>query len=82
MIYQAISLVGAFLILLAFVLNQTGRLSLLSYWYQWLNLLGGIALFVTALHAVQYGFIVLEGTWSVMSVYGIAKVWRMRSGVV
>jgi hypothetical protein len=39
-----------------------------------LNLIGGLLTFVAAVAAKQYGFILLEGTWTIASAYGL---WRL-----
>lgn len=79
MAFQIISLIGAILILVAFGAQQLQRLSAESYSYQGLNLIGGACLCVTAVAARQYGFILLEGTWTLMSAYGFWSVVRRSS---
>ena len=76
MIYQLISLTGAVLILAAFGAQQLGKLSAETMRYQILNLVGGACLLVAAVAARQYGFILLEGTWTVASAYGVWRVSR------
>ena len=76
MIFQIVSLVGAILIIIAFAAQQLGRLAAETKTYQILNLTGGFCLFVAALATVQYGFILLEGMWTVASAYGLWRVTR------
>ena len=76
MVYQIISLAGAVMILGAFAALQLGRLAAATRLYQVLNLAGGACLFVAATAAQQYGFILLEGTWTVASAYGLWRVTR------
>jgi hypothetical protein len=76
MLFQIVSLVGAILILSAFAAQQLGRLAAETRTYQMLNLIGGLFLFVAATAARQYGFILLEGTWTVASAYGLWRVSR------
>lgn len=67
------SLLGAALILLAFVLNTTRRLRPRSPSYLWLNLIGATGLTYTALLHRQYGFILLEGTWALVAALALLR---------
>jgi NADH:ubiquinone oxidoreductase subunit 6 (subunit J) len=78
MIFQIVSLVGAVLILTAFVAQQLRRLESQTKTYQILNLIGGFCLTVTAIAARQYGFILLEGTWAVVSGWALVRLMRPR----
>jgi len=74
MIFQLISIVGAILVLAAFAAQQFKRIDAETKTYQILNLIGGFCLTMTAIAGRQYGFILLEGSWTVVSVWG---VWRV-----
>jgi hypothetical protein len=73
---QVFSLVGAFLILLPFAASQLGRLATQSVIYQVLNLVGSATLTVVAILERQYGFLLLEGVWAIMSGIGLVNVLR------
>ncbi len=73
---QVASVLGALLILAPFAAVQFGRLSPSSLPYQALNLLGSGTLAAIALHDRQVGFLLLEGTWAIVSLWGLLKVWR------
>ena len=76
---QAFSLAGALLILLPFAASQVGRLSVRTIAYQLPNLVGSATLTTVAVLERQYGFILLEGVWAVMSLVGPVSVLRGES---
>ena len=71
---QLISIAGAILILLPFAASQFGKLTTESLAYQVMNLIGSVALTAVALIESQYGFILLEGTWALVSAAGLVRV--------
>ena len=76
---QAISIAGAVLILLPFAGSQFGKLATESLAYQLMNLIGSAALTAVAVIESQYGFILLEGTWAIVSAAGLVRVLRRSS---
>jgi hypothetical protein len=68
---QAIQIVGAILILLAFALAQAHRLDVRSAVYLWLNIVGAATLAVLAVIEAQWGFVLLETVWTIVSVWGL-----------
>jgi len=75
---QLTSVAGAILILLPFAASQLGRLSTQTLTYQILNLVGSAALTTVAVIERQYGFILLEGSWAMISVAGLVRVLTAR----
>ena len=76
---QAVSIAGAILILLPFAASQFGKLATTALSYQLMNLIGSAALTAVAVIESQYGFILLEGTWALVSAAGLARVLRPSS---
>lgn len=74
---QILSIVGALLILAPFAASQVGRLSTQTLSYQLMNLAGSAGLTAVALVEHQYGFILLEGTWAIVSLAGLVRVLKM-----
>lgn len=75
---QIISLLGALLILTPFAASQLGRLKTSSVSYQVMNMVGAGALTAVAILERQYGFILLEGVWTIMSVVGLIRIRSSR----
>jgi hypothetical protein len=73
---QTFGLLGAVLILLPFAASQAGRLATTTVLYQVLNLVGSAILTGVAGVGRQYGFVLLEGVWAIMSLVGLVKLRR------
>ncbi|MGN6556959.1 MAG: CBU_0592 family membrane protein [Solirubrobacterales bacterium] len=71
---QAVQIVGALLILAAFAAVQFNRMRPDSRLYLTLNLLGSAILAVLAVLATQWGFVLLESVWAVVSGWGLARL--------
>jgi hypothetical protein len=73
---QIVQVVGALLILLAYAAAQFGALNQRSRAYLVLNLVGSAILAVLAWYADQWGFLLLEGVWALVSLWGLIQVQR------
>lgn len=73
---QVIQIVGAFLILIPFAATQLGRLSPDSKPYLWFNLVGSAILAALALHEEQWGFLLLETVWAIVSLWSLVTGGR------
>jgi hypothetical protein len=73
---QIVQVVGALLILLAYAAAQFGALNQHSRVYLVLNLVGSALLAVLAWEAEQWGFLLLEGVWALVSLWGLIQVQR------
>jgi hypothetical protein len=70
---QAASFAGALMILVAYAGQQMGWMNSRSSLYNILNAIGSGILLYIALHPFQIGFIVLEGVWTIISVYYLVR---------
>ena len=75
---QIVQILGSVLILVAFTAAQRGALSQSSPTYLVLNLVGSAVLTVIAASERQFGFLLLEGCWALVSARGLAQ--RRRRG--
>lgn len=70
---QWISVLGAILILTAYIFLQRGSLRREDPSFNWLNLLGSLLLTVVAVVDMRWGFIFLEATWALLSLGGLLR---------
>lgn len=70
---QLLQILGALLVLVAFALAQFRLLDQRSYVYLLLNLVGSAVLAKLAASDRQWGFLLLEGVWALLSLWGIAR---------
>ena len=75
---QLLQLTGAALVLAAFALTQFRLLDQRSCAYLLLNFVGAAILAVLAAADRQWGFLLLEGVWSLVSLWSLTA--RVRSG--
>ena len=75
---QAVQIIGAVLILAAFVLAQQRRMTTDSVVYLALNAAGAALLAVVAVLDRDIGFTLLETTWAVVSATGLVRRLRGR----
>lgn len=71
---QAIQIAGALCVLAGFAGAQFGWMGTRSRAYLVLNLVGSAILAVLAALDSQFGFLLLEGVWAVVSAWGLVKV--------
>jgi hypothetical protein len=76
---EVIQIVGAIAILAGFALAQFGYVDQRSYSYLLLNLVGAAILAVSAYIEKQWGFVILEVVWTLVSAWGLASRLRARS---
>ena len=70
---QFASFAGALLILVAYVGHQMGWMDSRKAWYNILNAAGSAILAYIAFRPFQVGFVVLEVTWVLISLYALAR---------
>jgi hypothetical protein len=68
-----VQLLGSVLILIPFVLVQARRLTAEAMSYQLPNLVGSTVLAIDAWHGHQWGFLLLEATWAVVSLLALVR---------
>jgi hypothetical protein len=73
---QVIQIAGALLILSAYAAAQFGALNQHSRAHLTLNLIGAAVLAVLAWEAAQWGFLLLEGVWALVSLWGLIQAQR------
>jgi hypothetical protein len=75
---EVMQVVGAVFILIAFAAIQRGTLEPHARSYLVLNLVGGLVLGWVAVAEKDWGFLLLETVWSIVSAWGLLQVLRGR----
>ncbi len=70
--------IGAGLIILAYFLNQNGRLASEDWRFPALNLAGSVLVLVSLTTNLNLPSVVIEVFWLSISVYGIWRIRRLR----
>ena len=73
---EVLQIVGAILILIAFTASQRGVLAPQARSYLVLNLVGSALLTWVALDESDWGFLLLEAVWALVSAWGLAMALR------
>ena len=68
---QIVQIGGALMILAGFLLSQRNLLDARSYPYLLLNLVGAAILAVLAYQQGRWGFVLLEGAWTLVALAGL-----------
>jgi hypothetical protein len=75
-VLQVVSVLGALAILTAYAANQFRLIGPSNLSYSVMNFVGSAVLTVIAVVEVQWGFILLEGMWSLVSLWGMITILR------
>lgn len=76
MLNQAVSVLGALMVLAAYGLIQSGVWRELDARYLALNIVGSIMLGAVAVAEQQAGFVLLEFAWTALALVGVARAWK------
>jgi membrane-bound ClpP family serine protease len=69
--WLVVQIVGSLLVLFAFVAVQAERMTVHAWMYLWLNTVGSLLMAVDAVVGHDWGFLMLEGTWAIVSAYAL-----------
>jgi len=75
-VQEWVQITGALLLLAGFALGQFELLAADAWTYLTANLLGSAMMTVTAAADAQWGFVMLEGCWALVSLYGLVQKLR------
>lgn len=70
---QVIQIAGALMVLSAFILVQARKMKPTSRTYLIFNFVGSGVLAIDALIMREWGFVLLEGVWALVSLWGLIR---------
>jgi hypothetical protein len=70
---QLVSVLGSLLVLVAYVASQFGWLSAKGFSFAFANIMGSGILAVVAALEAQWGFLLLEGAWALVSLLAVMR---------
>ena len=74
-----VQVLGSLLILIGFVFSQLGKLKTTSLSYLLLlNAIGALILGIDAFVGKQWGFVLLEGVWSIVAIHGLYNYFNKK----
>ena len=76
-----VQVIGSLLILIGFVFSQLGKLKTTSLNYLLLNAIGALILGIDAFIGKQWGFVLLEGVWSIVAIQGLVKYFNKKGSL-
>lgn len=82
MLIQGISVAGACVVLYAFFMQQQGAWQPSEVRYLACNFIGTAVLTVVAWIGSQWGFVLVEGIWAIVSLSGLIRARRAQPSVV
>lgn len=74
-----IGIIGVFLIVLAYVLMQLGRMDPKKVTFSLLNAIGAILILISLIYDWNLASFVMEIIWITLSLYGAYQAWRLNS---
>jgi hypothetical protein len=74
-----IGFIGVSMILIAYFLNLNDKIEVTDIRYILLNLIGAILACLASLLMEYYPFVLLEGTWTIVSVFALIKYIKVEN---
>ena len=77
-LFLVFGLIGSGVVVLAYFLNQTGRLASTDWRFPAANLAGALAILLSLIDAWNLPSALIEFFWVGISLFGLVRCWRQR----
>ncbi len=75
-----IGIIGVFVIMIVYILLQLEKMDAKGFWFSFLNGIGALLIIVSLFFDWNLASFLMEFAWLLISLYGVIKFFKVKSG--